>query len=209
MRRRAVVFGAALAITAFTVPISHVVGQSRRDLSRQALVEDPTAPKSARFRFDVTVVEFSDYNCPYCRRLEPALAALMASDLRVRIVYRDWPILGPSSRQAARLAIASQWQGRHAAFHAALMTSSGRLDDAAIKSAAARAKVDWPRLRRDLKVRGAEIDALLARTDAFARAVGLSGTPALIVGRQLVPGSVDLATLRTLVAGARSEKLGA
>ena len=175
------------------------------DLSRKAVVDDPVAPKRVGQAYDVTVVEFSDYNCPYCRRMEPVLNALVAADPKVRIVYRDWPIFGPASREAARAAVASQWQGKHAAFHETLLTSPARLDSAGIKAAAAKAKVDWPRLQRDLKTRGAEIDALLARTNAIAQAIGFNGTPALIVGSQVVAGAVDLPTLRRLVATARSK----
>lgn len=193
-----------LAMVAFAVPTMPTAAQ-QPDLSRKAVIDDPVAPKRVGSAYDVTVVEFFDYNCPYCRRMEPVLNALVAADPKVRIVYRDWPIFGPASREASRAAIASQWQGKHAAFHQTLMTSPGRLDNAGVKAAAARAKVDWPRLQRDLKTRGAEIDALLARTNAIAEAIGFNGTPALIVGSQVVAGAVDLPTLRRLVATARSK----
>lgn len=204
MNRRNLLFSGVLAALAFAVPMTPAVGQ-QPDLSRKAVVDDPVAPKRAGTAYDATVVEFFDYNCPYCRRMEPVLNALVAADPKVRIVYRDWPIFGPASREAARAAVASQWQGKHAAFHEALLTSPARLDSAGIKAAAAKAKMDWPRLQRDLKTRGAEIDALLARTNAIARAIGFNGTPALIVGSQVVAGAVDLPTLRRLVATARSK----
>ena len=137
--------------------------------------------------------------------MDPVLTALLKADPKVRLVYRDWPIFGDASREAARLAIASQWQDRHAAFHRALMTSPGRLDSTSIRAAATLAKIDWPRLQHDLTLHGAEIDALLARTDAIANAIGVNGTPVLIVGSQVVPGAVDLAELRRLVAAARTE----
>ena len=122
-------------------------------------------------------------------------------------VYRDWPIFGPASREAAKAAIASQWQGRHAAFHEALLTSPGKLDSAGIEAAATRAKVDWPQLQRDLQAHGAEIDALLARTDAIAGAIGFNGTPAMIVGSQVVAGAVELPALRQLVATSRAKPM--
>ncbi len=140
--------------------------------------------------------------------MEPVLNALLRSDPKVRIVYRDWPIFGPASCEASRAAVASQWQGRHAAFHGALLASPARLDSAAIRAAAVKAKVAWPRLQRDLKTRGAEIDALLTRTNGIAEAIGFNGTPALIVGSQVVAGAVDLPTLRRLVATARSKPAG-
>lgn len=204
MNRRNLLSRSFLALLAVAVPTMPAVAQ-QPDLSRKAVVDDPVAPKRVGQAYDVTVVGFSDYNCPYCRRMEPVLNALVAADPKVRIVYRDWPIFGPASREAARAAVASQWQGKHAAFHEALLTSPARLDSAGIKAAAAKAKVDWPRLQRDLKTRGAEIDALLARTNAIAQAIGFNGTPALIVGSQVVAGAVDLPTLRRLVATARSK----
>ena len=204
MNRRNLMSRGLLAALVFAAPITPVFAQ-QPDLSRKAVVDDPVAPKRAGKIYDVTVVEFFDYNCPYCRRMEPVLNALLRSDPKVRIVYRDWPIFGPASREASRAAVASQWQGKHAAFHGALLTSSARLDSTGIKAAAARAKVDWPRLQRDLKMHGAEIDALLARTDGIARAIGFNVTPALIVGSQVVAGAVDLPTLRRLVAEARNK----
>ncbi|GAA3276244.1 DsbA family protein [Sphingomonas yabuuchiae] len=205
MNRRNLLSRGLLAALAFAAPITPLMAQ-QPDLSRKAVVDDPVAPKRAGRTYDVTVVEFFDYNCPYCRRMEPVLNALLRSDPKVRVVYRDWPIFGPASREASRAAVASQWQGRHAAFHEALMTSPARLDSAGVKAAAAKAKVDWPRLQRDLKNRGAEIDALLTRTDSIAQAIGFNGTPALIVGSQVVAGAVDLPTLRRLVAEARKNQ---
>jgi protein-disulfide isomerase len=203
MNRRRLLSHGVLATLALALPMAPATAQQRPDMSRMAVTDDPGAPKRAGARYDVTVVEFFDYNCPYCRRLEPVLTTLLAADRKVRIVYRDWPILGPASREAARAAIASQWQNRHAAFHAALLTSPTRLDGAVVRAAATRARIDWPRLQRDLEAHGAEIDALLARTNAIAEAIGFNGTPALIVGSQLVAGAVDLPSLRLLVASAR------
>jgi protein-disulfide isomerase len=126
-------------------------------------------PKRAGRTYDVTVVEFFDYNCPYCRRMEPVLNALLRSDPKVRVVYRDWPIFDlPRVRRHARPSRANGRAGMPP-FTRPCMTSPARLDSAGVKAAAAKAKVDWPRLQRDLKNRGAEIDALLTRTDSIAR----------------------------------------
>jgi protein-disulfide isomerase len=205
MNRRFLLARGILAAITIALPLAPAGAQQRPDLSRKAVTDDPVAPKRAGPGYDVTIVEFFDYNCPYCRRMEPVFDGLLKSDPKVRIVYRDWPIFGPASREAARAAIASQWQGRHAAFHEALLTSPARLDSAGVRAAATRAKVDWPRLQRDLKTRGSEIDALLTRTDAIASAIGFNGTPALIVGSQVVAGAVDLPALRRLVATARAK----
>ena len=205
MNRRNLLTRGIIGAMTIALPLVPAGAQQRLDVSRKAVTDDPVAPKRAGSDYDITIVEFFDYNCPYCRRMRPVLNGLLASDPKVRIVYRDWPIFGPASREAARAAIASQRQHRHAAFHEALLTSTARLDSAGIRAAATRAKVDWPRLQRDLKTHGREIDALLARTDAIASAIGFNGTPAFIVGSQVVAGAVDLPALRRIVATARSK----
>lgn len=177
-------------------------------ITKSAILEDPLAPKVAPKGYDITIVQFADYNCGYCRRMHSVVAALIASDPKIRLVYRDWPIFGPVSVEAARAAIASQWQGKHEAFNAALYAGAGKLDSSAIRTAANRAGVNWPRLQADLVKHKAEIDALLARTSEQAPAIGLQGTPAFIIGAYLAPGALDLATLRKAVAEARRNPNG-
>ena len=177
-------------------------------ITKSAILEDPVAPKVAPKGYDITIVQFADYNCAYCRRMHSAVAALIASDPKIRLVYRDWPIFGSVSVEAARAAIASQWQGKHEAFNAALYAGAGKLDSSAIRTAANRAGVSWPRLQADLVKHKAEIDALIARTSEQAPAIGLQGTPAFIIGAYLVPGALDLATLRKAVAEARRNPNG-
>lgn len=133
MNRRNLVSRGVLVAFALMLPVAPVAAQQQPDMSRKAVVDDPVAPKRGAAGYDVSIVEFFDYNCPYCRRMKPVLNHLLASDPKVRIVYRDWPIFGPASREAAKAAIASQWQGRHAAFHEALLTSPGKLDSAGIQ----------------------------------------------------------------------------
>lgn len=172
-------------------------------ITKSAILEDPVAPKVAPKGYDITIVQFADYNCGYCRRMHSVVAALIASDPKIRLVYRDWPIFGPVSVEAARAAIASQWQGKHEAFNAALYAGAGKLDSSAIRTAANRAGVNWPRLQADLVKHKAEIDALLARTSEQAPAIGLRGTPAFIIGAYLAPGALDLATLQPCVRRSR------
>ncbi|WP_294264597.1 DsbA family protein [uncultured Sphingomonas sp.] len=173
---------------------------------RREIAGDPVAPAVAPKGADVTLVVFSDYQCPYCRRIHPAIEQLKREDRRLRIVYRDWPIFGAPSVEAARTAIAANYQGRHAAFNDALMATQGRIDSAAIRAAAARAGVDWKRLKADENRHAGEIEGVIARTRGYARAMGLTGTPAMLVGRYLIPGAVDLPTLRKAIASARADK---
>ena len=174
------------------------------------LFENPLAPRAASLgaprAADVTVVEFFDYNCPYCKAMHPVIVKILASDRKVRVVYRDWPVLGPVSVAAAKAAIAAQYQGRHAAFHAALFAAPGRLTDDAIRAAAVRAKVDWARLERDRAAHGPEIDALIRETWDGAQRLGLQGTPVVLVGRHLLAGALTEQQLRDAIAQARAEQ---
>lgn len=185
--------------------------QAERDLAagaeamaaRAAIADDPVAPKLAQADHDVNVVFYTDYQCPFCRKVHPELSRLAKEDGRVRIVYRDWPIFGAASEEAARAAIASQWQGKHTEFNDALMQAEGKLDSAKIRAAADRAGVDWARLQKDLNTRQSDIDGLLRRTSMQAAQMGLQGTPALLIGPYMVPGAINHEGLAQAVALAR------
>ena len=142
-------------------------------------MEDEVAPRVEPAAFNTTIIMYTDYQCPYCRKAHVALKELLSEDSKVRILYRDWPIFGPASEQAARLAIASKWQDRHTEFHDALMRTPGKLSDETIRTAGKKAGVDWARLQSDLKTHGPEIEALLQRNDLQANALGLDGTPGI------------------------------
>ncbi len=202
----------ALSIAPAAAQMLDEAGDTRRvdeaAAVRRAIASDPVAPTVAPRGADVTLVVFSDYQCPYCRRIHPAIEQLKREDKRLRIVYRDWPIFGAPSVEAARAAIAANYQGKHAAFNDALMATKGRIDGTAIRAAAARAGVDWTRLKADETRHAAEIEGAIERTRRYARMMGLTGTPAMLVGRYLIPGPVDLATLRKAVETARTRRDG-
>ena len=187
-------------------PKAAAAPRSEPELTREMFLEDELAPRVQPAAFDTTIVMYTDYQCPYCRKAHVALKDLLADDKKVRIIYRDWPIFGPASEQSARLAIASKWQDRHGQFHDALMRTPGKLTDASIRAAAKKAGVDWARLQQDLKAHGPEIEALLQRNDVQANALGLDGTPGFIIGETLVPGGIELAGLREMVKEARAGK---
>ncbi|MBB6192771.1 protein-disulfide isomerase [Sphingobium wenxiniae] len=172
---------------------------------RHEIQNDPVAPTVAPQGYDVTIVFFSDYQCPYCRKVHPVLEDLMREDKKVKLVHRDWPIFGAASTEAAKAAIASKYQGKHAAFNDALMRSQGKLSSESIRAAADRAGVDWARLQGDLAAHRTEIDQTLSRSSRYAAMMGLSGTPAMLVGNYLIPGAVDLSNMREAVAMARSQ----
>ena len=162
------------------------------------------APVRAPAGYDLTIVYFMDYQCPSCRRYTPDVARALAEDRKVRVIYRDTPIISDLSTVAARAAIAASFQGRHDAFHHALMMTKGQLTEAAIRAAADSVNIDWARLQRDLKVRGEDIDLQISRNVELAVATGILGTPAFIVGDRLSNGALDYASLKAEISDARA-----
>lgn len=168
-----------------------------------ALARSPDDPVIGNPRGDVTIVEFSDYRCPYCRRAHPELRRLLAEDRNVRLVSKELPILGPGSLVMARVALAAHRQGRWDAVNQRLIAFSGEPTEAAVIAAAvASGGLDEARLKRDMAdpAIGAQLQANLQ----IARAIGVNGTPAFVIGGRLIPGAIELADLRRAVAEARS-----
>ena len=174
--------------------------------ARKFFTEDPDAPMIAPEGYDVTIVEYLDYQCPACRTTREPLRQLLAKDKKVRVIFRDWPIFGPASETAARLAVASKYQGKYFDFHDALLTTPRPLDEAKIKAAATKAGVDWDRLQKDLKLHEKDIEDLLARNNEQAEMLGLDGTPGFIIGNTQSFGGMTLKDLEESVAEARSEQ---
>jgi protein-disulfide isomerase len=152
---------------------------------------------------DVTIVEFYDPRCPYCRRMLPVAADVLRHDTRIRWVYKEIPILGPASVTAAKAVLAAQRQGKYGAMHDALMTGTPDVTPAVVQTIAASTGLDWAKLQRDM-----DDPTIKARLDAnveLARQLGIDGTPAYVIGGRLIPGAVDEATLLAAVASARSK----
>jgi protein-disulfide isomerase len=170
---------------------------------RAALEDDPNAPVLGNPEGDVTVIEFFDYNCPYCRRALAQVDELIARDDGVRVVFREWPILGEGSVFAARAALAAREQGLYQPFHEALMGARGRLDEVAVMAVAKDVGLDADRLRADMEA--PEVAAHIERSFALAQSLGFSGTPSFVVGDQLAPGLVDADQLAAMVEAAREE----
>lgn len=168
---------------------------------QEQLYRDPDAPVLGNPTGDVTVVEFFDYRCPYCKQVAPSLSQLLKEDGKLRLVLKEFPILGPDSVLAARAALAAQAQGKYAAMHAALLRHRSTFDDAAIARIATDAGLDVARMKSDMAK--PEITAMIDRNKGLARALSVTGTPAFIIGDRVVPGAVDLETLKLLVAETR------
>jgi protein-disulfide isomerase len=168
---------------------------------RDALEADPNAPTSGNPDGSVTVVEFFDYNCPYCRRAGDEVAALLEGDDDVRVVYREWPILGEGSVFASRAALAAREQDAYEAIHEAMLGAEGRLDEGSVMRIAADLGLDVDKLRADMEA--PEVQAHIDASMDLAQALGFSGTPSFVIGGELVPGLVDAEQMQALVDAAR------
>ena len=173
------------------------------EITKESFFEEGLAPVRKSGPYDLTIVYFMDYQCPACRKYTPDVERVLKEDPRIRVIYRDTPLLGPRSDKAALAAIASSFQGRHEAFHHALMMTKGQLDDTAIKSAATKAGVNWSRLERDMVGRREDIDLLIARNFDLATDIGIAGTPAFIIGDRQSNGALDYRALKLEIADAR------
>lgn len=167
-----------------------------------ALTGNPGDPVAGNPQGDVTLVEFYDLRCPYCRHMLPAIATLLAKDSKLRLVYKDIPVLGEASVLGARAVLAAQRQGGYLKLQQALMSGSGQITEASIEQAATRLGLDWPRLRRDMDA--PEIKQRIEANLTLARSLGIDGTPSFVVGSRMLPGAVPLEALQSAVAAARA-----
>jgi protein-disulfide isomerase len=167
------------------------------------LLHDPSSPVSGNPNGDVTLVEFFDYRCGYCKRAAGAVTKLQKEDPRVRIVYKDFPILGETSEMAARAALASRAQGKHQVFHEALLAAKGEMTKEEVLHIAAEVGLDAKRLEADMA--NPEWQTVIDRNRALAKDLGITGTPGFVVGNAIYPGALDLSALKDLVARANRE----
>jgi protein-disulfide isomerase len=194
----AVTFGIDLA------PRSAVAQSTGDNVLTEALVlRDPDIPVVGNVDGDVTIVEYFDYQCPYCRKIAPELRQVVRDDGKVRLVLKDWPIFGEVSVSAARMALASKFQGKFLAAHEVLIGLNSKLTEPRIPELLATAGIDVDRLNRDLVANANAIDAILARNREQAAAFGFRGTPAFIVGKFRVPGVLTKAQFGQVIADAR------
>ena len=180
----------------------NVAAEQVLSAERAALEQDPNAPVLGNPNGDVTVVEFFDYNCPYCRRVKPHIEALLAADPNVRVVYREWPILGEGSVFAARAALASRQQGKYEEFHWAMMEINGRAEEATVIRVAEQVGLDIEQLRRDMD--GPDIAEHIETSMRLSRALGFNGTPSFVIGDSLAPGLIEADQMIELVKQARA-----
>lgn len=151
---------------------------------------------------DVTIVEFMDYNCGWCKKSVTEMQALVAKDKNVRVVMKEFPIFGEGSEYAARAALASVKQGKYWEFHQAMFASEGKITPEVVDQIAKEHGLDVVKMKVDMKA--AEIDAAIKKNQTLAQALALTGTPGFIVDDKLIPGYTELANLQTMLATTRA-----
>ena len=199
---------ALLMIGGITLLPVRALAQELQEISRageQAILARPGLEMTGARKPDLTIVEYFDYNCPYCKKVVPTFKQLLAEDKKLAIVYKDWPVLGESSVYAARCALAAGWQDKYFIAHDALLTGPRLTGNDQIEAILRGAGIDLDKLKKDMASHAGEITALLARNDAEAHALDLDGTPGILVGRELMPGGADVDFFRKLIATIRSE----
>ena len=165
------------------------------------LARAPGDPVAGNPQGRITVVEFYDVRCPYCRRMLPTMASLLRANPDIRLVYKDLPVLGPASVLGARALLAAQKQNAYMPLHDAIMAGPPDVTEDSLRTMTSKLGINWDRLQTDMKSPDvlARIDANLA----MARKLELQGTPVYVVGTTLLPGAVDLAELQEAVTTAR------
>jgi protein-disulfide isomerase len=207
-RRRALgLLSLGAATAAFVSRPAFAEDDDDKVLTEALVLRDPDVPVTGNAAGDISIVEWFDYQCPYCRKLEPELRQVVQDDGKVRLVLKDWPILGPVSVVAARMALACKFQDKYSQAHDALIGVNSKLTEPRINELLAGASIDVDRVKRDLASNAKTIDAILARNNDQATAFGFRGTPAFIVGKFRVPGALTIAEFEQVIADARKAKM--
>jgi protein-disulfide isomerase len=173
-----------------------------------SVLRDPDNPVFGNHDGDITIVEWFDFNCPYCRKIEPEMRQVIQDDGKVRLVLKDWPILGPVSVTASRMALACKYQNKYDKAHDAMIGVSSKLTEPRIYELLAGAGVDVDRAKADLATNAKAIDGMLKRNNATAEGLGFRGTPSFIVGKFRVPGVLTMEQFEQVIADARKAKAG-
>lgn len=169
---------------------------------KEEIFASPADPVGGNPEGNAAVVEFFDYNCPYCRKAMPVMKELEKNDANLRIVYKEFPILGPGSEFAARAALAAARQGKYFVFHDAMMSHTGKIDEQSVLAIAEERGLDVVRLKADMA--DPEIEKMISRNMELAQELGITGTPGFIIGQEIIGGLVPLRVMQDAVARARN-----
>jgi protein-disulfide isomerase len=164
------------------------------------------SPQYAPKGYDATIVEFYDYNCGYCKKANATVKQLIGEDKKLRVIYKDFPILGEASFELSKVSVAVHLldSSSFKKFHDALMMSNERTKDGAIKVAAS-VGISKDKLEKTLKDKKEKIEEILQNNLQLGSSVGVSGTPGFVIGEELIPGALDIETFREKIAAARQK----
>lgn len=199
LTRRGMLTATASALTLATASITPALAA----VDIEGILHDPETPTGGNPQGDVTIVAFTDYNCPFCKKSEPDLQKIIKDDGKIRLVYKDWPILDASSVYGARMALAARYQNAYERAHDALMAIPGpHIPADRMTAALAAAGIDMTKLKADLDTHADAITNILKRTMAQADSLSLQGTPTYLIG-PFRTGTLDYAGFKTAIADAR------
>lgn len=203
-RRNALI---AIGGGALALPIlSRVAVAQDIQVTKEMILNDPAAPVAGNPNGDLTIVNFTDYNCPFCKRVKPDLDRAVEEDGKIRMVYKDWPIIRPTSVDGAMMALAAKYQGKYDVAHDALMAIPGTdVPKERMRSALQSVPLDMARLDADMTAQVADIQALLRRNMAQADALGLTGTPSFLIGPFLA-NTLDYHGFKQVISDARARQ---
>ena len=206
-RREALgLLGAGAALLGAGAASRSALAQGDGVLTEALVLRDPDVPSTGNPDGDVNIVDRFDYNCPYCRKIAPEIHQVVQDDGKVRLVLKEWPILGEVSKFGARMAMAARYQDKYLPAHEAMIGVSSKLTEPRIRELLAGAGLDMDRLNRDAATNAKAIDTILARNHDQAVAFGFKGTPSFIVGKFRVPGILTMAEFEMVIADARKAK---
>jgi protein-disulfide isomerase len=196
--------GGALLLGASAGARAATGADSDEEVLNEALVlRDPDIPASGNPKGDVTIIEYFDYQCPYCRKLAPDLRAVVKEDGKVKLVSKDWAILGPVSVYAAGLVLATRYQNKFIEAQEAMISLNTKLTEQVARDTLAKAGIDVDRTLADLSTNKDAIVAKLKQIDKQATAFGFKGTPSFIVGKFRIPGPISKEHFKLAIADAR------
>lgn len=195
------------ALSAVLFVVSSDAWASENEITRDMILNDPETPTGGNPNGDLTIVDFFDYNCPYCKLAAKSLEKIVKTDGNIRLVYRDWPILAETSIVGARLALGAKYQEQYLPVHHALMDIPGHgVSQEQMTEAVRHTGVDLKQLDTDLDRHADEIAGLIKRNLNIAQAIGLQGTPGFLIGPYKVNAALNEQGFARVVADARARQ---
>jgi protein-disulfide isomerase len=193
-------------IMVITVPFQIDIANAaanKNTLSPQSILHDPQIPGEGNPNGDLTLVEYFDYQCSPCKQVNPLLHQIVREDGNIRLVFKDWPIFGAISIYAAQLGLATKYQDKFSEAHDALISIQGKLSEQIVLEALTHVGINISRAQRDLSIHQIEINAILARNQEQATALGFKGTPAFLIEEFRVPAVFNTKYFKNFIADAR------